>query len=377
MQALVKRYEGQAFAILGINTDKDKDDYREKCIELGVTWRSSWQGKEKEICKLWGVRAYPTIYVLDAEGRIRYKNPRGAELERVVGILMEEMVVGMVDENYEDAIPGLMYERELADQDWASILEPLSASLDGGPTLEILDAPLEDKGEGDIDANEETALAALLASHAAAEAEWDKGWRELKGRERRDFRKNNPAAKFLEDFQTAADSGNGRAKLWLVEYLDVATDLKSSELKERMAPLYGELCSKYAKAGYASQTLDALVGEKRRLDKRVRAVLLGAFVVNCGDHALEARAIDEEIGFYERGEEPMDLEMAAKLTEKLLNDYLDTLAGAEIWGAQNAGAFQGVGSLAPNFPAVDTVGDSFRLNDYRGQVVMLDFWGFW
>jgi len=33
--------------------------------------------------------------------------------------------------------------------------------------------------------------------------------------------------------------------------------------------------------------------------------------------------------------------------------------------------------MAPDFPAVDTNGESFRLSDYRGQVVMLDFWGFW
>ncbi|MFM7298716.1 MAG: peroxiredoxin family protein, partial [Planctomycetota bacterium] len=30
-----------------------------------------------------------------------------------------------------------------------------------------------------------------------------------------------------------------------------------------------------------------------------------------------------------------------------------------------------------DFEATDTDGVKFKLSDYRGKVVMLDFWGFW
>jgi hypothetical protein len=33
--------------------------------------------------------------------------------------------------------------------------------------------------------------------------------------------------------------------------------------------------------------------------------------------------------------------------------------------------------LAPDFEAIDENGAKFKLSDYRGKVVMLDFWGFW
>lgn len=36
-----------------------------------------------------------------------------------------------------------------------------------------------------------------------------------------------------------------------------------------------------------------------------------------------------------------------------------------------------VGMVAPDFDAVDENGVAFKLSDYRGQVVVLDFWGFW
>ena len=91
MQALVKRYEGKPFDILGINTDSDKEKYKADCLTENVTWRSTWEGKEKAIVKRWGVQVFPTIYVLDAKGVIRFKGSRGAGLERDVALLMDEL----------------------------------------------------------------------------------------------------------------------------------------------------------------------------------------------------------------------------------------------------------------------------------------------
>ena len=36
-----------------------------------------------------------------------------------------------------------------------------------------------------------------------------------------------------------------------------------------------------------------------------------------------------------------------------------------------------VGCKAPEIDGVDTDGVPFKLSDYRGKVVLLDFWGFW
>lgn len=36
-----------------------------------------------------------------------------------------------------------------------------------------------------------------------------------------------------------------------------------------------------------------------------------------------------------------------------------------------------IGSVAPDIVGVDVEGVSFKLSDYRGKVVLLDFWGFW
>jgi hypothetical protein len=36
-----------------------------------------------------------------------------------------------------------------------------------------------------------------------------------------------------------------------------------------------------------------------------------------------------------------------------------------------------IGMVAPDFEATDEKGASYKLSDYRGKVVVLDFWGFW
>jgi hypothetical protein len=36
-----------------------------------------------------------------------------------------------------------------------------------------------------------------------------------------------------------------------------------------------------------------------------------------------------------------------------------------------------VGSLAPEIEGVDIDGVKFKLSDYRGEVIVLDFWGDW
>lgn len=91
-KALVERLKDEPFVLLGVNTDDDKEQYRESLVEHGVTWRSSWQGStDGPWPTAWGVNSYPTIFVLDAEHKIRFFDPRGEELGRVVDLLLAEM----------------------------------------------------------------------------------------------------------------------------------------------------------------------------------------------------------------------------------------------------------------------------------------------
>jgi len=95
-RSLVKRLEGQPFALLGINSDRDREALKKVMKKQGITWRSFWNGGGTggPISSAWNVRGWPTIYVLDHKGVIRYKNVRGERMDEAVDALLAEMEEG-------------------------------------------------------------------------------------------------------------------------------------------------------------------------------------------------------------------------------------------------------------------------------------------
>jgi hypothetical protein len=91
-RSLVKRLVGKPFALLGVNSDADKQKLREVMQKEGITWRSWWDGgRSGPIASRWNVAGWPTIYVLDAKGVIRYKDVRDKELDDAVQTLLKEV----------------------------------------------------------------------------------------------------------------------------------------------------------------------------------------------------------------------------------------------------------------------------------------------
>jgi hypothetical protein len=92
-RSLVKRLADQPFALLGINSDKDRDALKQTLKDENITWRSFWNGGSTRgpISTAWNVRAWPTIYVIDHKGVIRYKNVRGVRMDAAVDALLAEM----------------------------------------------------------------------------------------------------------------------------------------------------------------------------------------------------------------------------------------------------------------------------------------------
>ncbi len=70
------------------------------------------------------------------------------------------------------------------------------------------------------------------------------------------------------------------------------------------------------------------------------------------------------------------------LFEQCVADYADVEVGGQKLGAMAAAklyAFRNirVGGTPPDIVGQDMDGAAFKLSDYRGKVVVLDFWGFW
>ncbi len=90
-KALVKRLKDKPFVLFGINSD-DSATYHRKRKQMGVTWPSIDNASvSPKISTKWGVEGWPSIYVLDHKGVIRFKDVRGTEMDRAVEQLLEEM----------------------------------------------------------------------------------------------------------------------------------------------------------------------------------------------------------------------------------------------------------------------------------------------
>jgi hypothetical protein len=70
--------------------------------------------------------------------------------------------------------------------------------------------------------------------------------------------------------------------------------------------------------------------------------------------------------------------------ETLLKDYKDVAKGGATYGALAdaqlhplSAADLAVGKPAPEIVGTDTDGHAMKLSDFKGRVVVLDFWGFW
>src|SRR5678815_4513221 len=93
-RSLVKRLADRPFALIGINTDTEKELYFAKAKEMEVTWRSSWQGSTSgPICTQYRVQGYPTLYLIDHKGVIRQKwvgGPEESVLDKAIDELLAE-----------------------------------------------------------------------------------------------------------------------------------------------------------------------------------------------------------------------------------------------------------------------------------------------
>ncbi len=86
-RSLVKRLADQPFALIGVNSDKDLKKLHKRLEDENISWRSFWNGPKGTsgpISRKWGVRGWPTIYVIDHKGIIRFKNVRGQAMDAAV-----------------------------------------------------------------------------------------------------------------------------------------------------------------------------------------------------------------------------------------------------------------------------------------------------
>lgn len=84
-RSLVKQLADKPFALIGINSDRDIETARKAVTKKNLNWRSFWNGEggtSGPISVRWNISSWPTLFVIDAKGLIRFKTGNGKRLTK-------------------------------------------------------------------------------------------------------------------------------------------------------------------------------------------------------------------------------------------------------------------------------------------------------
>jgi hypothetical protein len=92
----VKRLAGKPFAMLGVNSDPDREGVKKTLAEENLNWPNWWDDGRLDgpIHTIWQVSERPAIHVLDAKGVIRYKNILPEDVDEAIDKLLEQLSRG-------------------------------------------------------------------------------------------------------------------------------------------------------------------------------------------------------------------------------------------------------------------------------------------
>ena len=93
-RSLVQRYQGRPFVLLGVNADDGAAALKKIQQEQQIPWRSFCDGPPSgPLCRAWQVRGFPTLYLIDAGGVVRFAHvgpPTAEELDGQIERLVRE-----------------------------------------------------------------------------------------------------------------------------------------------------------------------------------------------------------------------------------------------------------------------------------------------
>ena len=98
---LLELYKNWPFALLGVDSDADRDATRKAMADRGLTYRAWWDGYLPDntggpIASDWDVTGWPTVYVIDPAGVIRFVDLRQEDLLKGIRQLLTDPTRGIV-----------------------------------------------------------------------------------------------------------------------------------------------------------------------------------------------------------------------------------------------------------------------------------------
>ncbi|MEM9801736.1 MAG: hypothetical protein AAGA20_15530 [Planctomycetota bacterium] len=211
----------------------------------------------------------------------------------------------------------------------------------------------------------------LVAEFEAAQAEYEAKLLEADRAARRELRKKSPTILFWERFQALAEGGDGPATVWLIDNISSNRTIRSSDRGTVLEPLYRSLIADHATADWFGDVVASLGSNVKYLEEEPTLAMLGAVLETEANDEAKAGALYYSAGLVS------DIEQRKAFIARIADEFPNTLYGTAALAMNADAADSQVGRVAPNFVGRTIDGHQFSLEDYRGKVVLLDFYGFW
>jgi hypothetical protein len=192
------------------------------------------------------------------------------------------------------------------------------------------------------------------------------------------WKTKHPARDFLPRFQALAQRGQGtdtgaRAIVWIMEKGNDAGN------QEAVKEAVRTLATTYSRSSAIEEGVRDLRSLSWSVGAKESTSALRAILEQSPHHSIKAAAsfsLATILLQNSNGETAARAE-ARSLFDRVKTDYADTPYA----GQADSFIFElehlQIGMTAPDFEATDQDGKTFKLSEYRGKVVVLDFWGFW
>lgn len=199
---------------------------------------------------------------------------------------------------------------------------------------------------------------------------------------RRELMKRHPARVFEARFRELGASGETRGLVWVLQN---ATNIAVSEPAAFREAVCRTLIDEHTDSfAFGERGIDLILNEQNVLGVATTETLLRELAARTkvpGTRLKTLRRLAVYLSLVDEGEgseganargialfEQLVTEAEAAGEDKLARDL-----GAELIRRRDLR----IGALAPDFEATTVDGETFRLSDFRGKIVLVDFWGFW
>jgi hypothetical protein len=195
-------------------------------------------------------------------------------------------------------------------------------------------------------------------------------------KERTRLRKQHPAYSFYPRFAALAQAGEGEAYLWLIPNSRYCGEPRSAE-RGVQARQVREMFSRHCGEPWFEQAVPLLNKARREIGEEEQCDLLRS-VTECSElNDVRAAAGFALAQLLLRSKDAERQSEGLAWYEQVITRWPDTRYAAMAEPAFNRARFLRVGGEPLEFTAKTVDGEEFRLSEFRGKVVVLDFWGFW